>query len=151
MNEMDRKILTVLQKDGSISMAQLSERIGLSISACHRRVKMLEAAGVIQNYAASLDRKALGLELHVFIEAKLVGERREDMEAFEAAIRNTPEILECYMISGEFTYLLRVAAKNAEHYEKLYRERLSMLPSMSQMKTLLTLGTVKEFQGYHLG
>ena len=150
MDKVDRKILSVLQTDGAISMARLSELVGLSVSACHRRVKLLEAEGVIQNYAARLNRRALGLELQVFIEAKLVSERRDDMEAFEAAIREMPEVLECHLISGEFAYLLRVAARNTEDYEKLYRERLSQIPSISQMKTLLTLGTVKEFRGFHV-
>ena len=150
MDKVDRKILSVLQTDGAISMARLSELVGLSVSACHRRVKLLEAEGVIQNYAARLNRRALGLELQVFIEAKLVSERRDDMEAFEAAIRDMPEVLECHLISGEFAYLLRVAARNTEDYEKLYRERLSQIPSISQMKTLLTLGTVKEFRGFHV-
>ncbi|WP_413718035.1 Lrp/AsnC family transcriptional regulator [Silicimonas sp. MF1-12-2] len=150
MDNVDRKILSVLQTDGAISMARLSEVVGLSVSACHRRVKILETDGVIQNYAARLNRKALGLELQVFIEVKLVSERRDDMEAFEAAIREMPEVLECHLISGEFAYLLRVAARNTEHYEKLYRERLSQIPSISQMKTLLTLGTVKEFRGFHV-
>jgi DNA-binding Lrp family transcriptional regulator len=131
-------------------MARLSEMVGLSVSACHRRVKLLEAEGIILNYAARLNRRALGLELQVFIEAKLVSERRDDMEAFEAAIREMPEVLECHLISGEFAYLLRVAARNTEDYEKLYRERLSQIPSISQMKTQLTLGTVKEFRGFHV-
>lgn len=151
MDAVDKKILTVLQKDGSISMARLSEQVGLSLSACHRRVKILESEGIIQNYAARLDRRAVGLELQVFIEVKLMSERRDDMEAFEAAIREMPEVLECHLISGEFAYLLRVAVSNTESYERLYRERLSQIPSISQMKTLLTLGTVKEFRGFHLG
>jgi DNA-binding Lrp family transcriptional regulator len=151
MDAIDKKILYALQKDGAISMARLSEEVGLSVSACHRRVKILEAEGIIQSYTARLSRKALGLELQVFIEAKLVSERRDDMEAFEAAIKKMPEVLECHLISGEFAYLLRVAARNTEDYEKLYRERLSQIPSFSQMKTLLTLGTVKEFRGFHLG
>jgi DNA-binding Lrp family transcriptional regulator len=150
MDTVDRKILSVLQTDGAISMSRLSDMVGLSVSACHRRVKLLEAEGIIQNYAARLNRRALGLELQVFIEAKLVSERRDDMEAFEAAIREMPEVLECHLISGEFAYLLRVAARNTEDYEKLYRERLSQIPSISQMKTLLTLGTVKEFRGFHV-
>lgn len=150
MDSLDKRILTTLQKEGSISMARLSEQVGLSVSACHRRVKILEANGVIQDYAARLNRRALGLELQVFIEVKLMSERRDDMEAFEAAIREMPEVLECHLISGEFAYLLRVAARNTESYERLYRERLSQIPSMSQMKTLLTLGTVKEFRGFHL-
>ena len=151
MDQLDTRILSILQMDGSISMSKLSDKVGLSVSACHRRVKMLEADGLISNYAARLNRKAVGLEIQVFIEAKLVSQRRENILAFEAAILEMPEVLECHLISGEFDYLLRVAAKNTEDYEKLYRDRLSSIPSLAQMKTLLSLSTVKEFRGFHLG
>jgi DNA-binding Lrp family transcriptional regulator len=84
------------------------------------------------------------------MEIKLVSQRREDTAAFEEAISKMPEILECHMISGDFDYLVRVAARNTGDYETLYRERLSSLPSVSQMKTLLSLSTVKEFRGFHI-
>ena len=150
MDRLDIRILSVLQKDGQISMARLSEQVGLSLSACHRRVKMLEADGKISHYAARLNRKLVGLEIQVFIEAKLISQRRENIEAFETAIHDMPEVLECHLISGEFDYLIRVAARNTEDYEALYRERLTLIPSVAQMKTLLCLSTVKEFRGFHL-
>ena len=150
MDRLDIRILSILQRDGQTSMARLSEQVGLSLSACHRRVKLLEADGKISHYAARLNRKLVGLHIQVFIEAKLTGQRREDIEGFEAAIRNMPEVLECHLISGEFDYLMRVAARNTEDYEKLYRERLTLIPSVAQMKTLLSLSTVKEFRGFHL-
>lgn len=150
MDRLDTRILSILQRDGQISMARLSEQVGLSLSACHRRVKMLETDGKISHYAARLNRKLVGLEIQVFIEAKLVSQRREDIEAFEAAIKEMPEVLECHLISGEFDYLIRVAARNTEDYEKLYRDRLTLIPSVAQMKTLLCLSTVKEFRGFHL-
>jgi len=93
MDGLDKKILSVLQQDGQISMAALSERIGLSLSACHRRVKLMEAEGIIRNYAAQIDRQTVGLEVQVFIEVKLNSQRREDLEAFEKAILSMPEIL----------------------------------------------------------
>ena len=150
MDDIDRKILSILQVDSQISMAALSQRIGLSLSACHRRVKLLEANGTIRGYAAQLARKAVGLEVQVFIEVKLNSQRREDLEAFEQAIRAMPEILECHMITGEFDFLIRVCVRSPTDYETLYRERLSAIPAVSQMKTLLSLATVKEFRGYHL-
>lgn len=131
-------------------MARLSEQVGLSLSACHRRVKLLESDGMITSYAARLNRKAVGLEIQVFIEAKLTSQRRDDIVAFETAISQMPEVLECHLISGEFDYLMRVAARNTEAYERLYRDRLSLIPSVAQMKTLLSLSTVKEFQGFYL-
>ena len=150
MDALDRKILSILQKDGQISMARLSDRIGLSLSACHRRVRNLEAEGKIAHYAARLNRKAVGLEIQVFIEVKLTSQRRDDIEAFEAAIGAMDDILECHLISGEFDYLMRVAARNTGDYETLYRNRLSQIPSVSQMKTLLCLSTVKDFKGFNL-
>lgn len=150
MDRLDTRILSILQKDGQISMARLSEKVGMSLSACHRRVKLLESEGKISHYAARLNRKLVGLEIQVFIEAKLTSQRRIDINAFEKAIRDMPEVLECHLISGEFDYLIRVAARNTEDYEMLYRERLTSIPSVAQMKTLLCLSTVKEFRGFHL-
>ncbi|WP_237029024.1 Lrp/AsnC family transcriptional regulator [Phaeobacter porticola] len=105
---------------------------------------------MIEGYAARLNRKKVGLELQIFIEIKLVSQQRESIHAFETAIAHMPEVLECHLISGEFDYLMRVAASNTETYENLYRNRLSEIPSVAQMKTLLAVSTVKEFRGYHL-
>jgi len=151
MDQIDVRILTILQRDGQISMARLSERVGLSLSACHRRVKILEADGKITGYAARLDRVAVGLEVQVFLEVRLVSQRADDINAFESAIKTMPEVLECHLISGEFDYLIRVAARNTRDYEALYRGRLSNIPSVSQTKTLLSLSTVKAFEGFYLG
>lgn len=150
MDALDQKILTALQKDSRISMARLSEQVGLSLSACHRRVKLLEANGIISGYTVRLDRNALSLEIQVFIEVKLTSQRRDDIMAFENAIERMPEVLECHLISGEFDYLIRLITRNTAAYESLYRNRLSQIPSVSQMKTLLSLSTVKEFRGLYL-
>ncbi|WP_269582858.1 Lrp/AsnC family transcriptional regulator [Roseibium sp. Sym1] len=150
MDALDQKILTALQKDSRISMAKLSDQVGLSLSACHRRVKLLEARGIISGYTVRLDRNALNLEIQVFIEVKLTSQRKDDITAFEAAIERMPEVLECHLISGEFDYLIRLITRNTAAYENLYRNRLSQIPSVSQMKTLLSLSTVKEFRGLHL-
>ncbi|ASP36562.1 Lrp/AsnC family transcriptional regulator [Labrenzia sp. VG12] len=150
MDALDQKILTALQKDSRISMAKLSELVGLSLSACHRRVKLLETNGIISGYTVRVDRSALNLEIQVFIEVKLTSQRKGDITAFEKAIERMPEVLECHLISGEFDYLIRLITKNTAAYENLYRNRLSQIPSVSQMKTLLSLSTVKEFRGLHL-
>jgi len=150
MDALDQKILTALQKDSRISMARLSDHVGLSLSAAHRRVKLLEANGIISGYTVRLDRTALNLEIQVFIEVKLTSQRKEDITAFESAIERMPEVLECHLISGEFDYLIRLITKNTAAYENLYRNRLSQIPSVSQMKTLLSLSTVKEFRGLYL-
>ncbi|PWE33186.1 AsnC family transcriptional regulator [Maritimibacter sp. 55A14] len=150
MDRLNTKILSELQRDSNTSLAILSERIGLSLSACHRRIKALETEGVIRGYSARLDRARMGLEMQVFIEVKLVSQRSSDLSAFEGAVAAMPEVLECHMISGDFDYIMRVAARNTAGYEQLYRQRLSQLPSVSQMRTLMSLSTVKEFSGFHL-
>ena len=150
MDRLDYRILSILQKDGQIPMNRLSEKVGLSLSACHRRVKMLESNGTILNYAAIVDRKAVGLEMQVFIEVKLSSHYNRDQEPFEEKIRAMPDVLECHRISGEFDYLMRVAASNPSDYEDFYRNRLSEIPSVAQVKTLLSLSTLKEFKGYNL-
>ena len=150
MDRLDQKILSILQKNSRISMARLSEQVGLSLSACHRRVKLLESSGIIEAYTVRLDRASLNLEMQVFIEVKLTSPRREDALAFEDEIARMPEVLECHLISGEFDYLIRLMTKNTAAYEKLYRGRLSQIPSVAQMKTLLSLSTVKEFEGLNL-
>lgn len=132
-------------------MAELSENIGLSLSACHRRVKLLESGKVIHRYAAQLDRRALGLEVQVFIEIKLTSQNRQETTTFEEAACIMPEVLEIHWVTGEFDYLMRVAAENTTEYQNLLRNKLSQLPFVSQMRTLLSLSSVKEFEGYHLG
>lgn len=132
-------------------MIRLAEIVGLSLSACHRRVQNLENSGKISNYAARINRKAVGLGIQIFIEVKLTSQRKEDIAAFEDAVQIMPEVLECHLISGEFDFLMRVAALDTSAYEEIYRNRLSLIPSVSQMKTLLCLSTVKEFQGFFLG
>ncbi|MCP4432445.1 MAG: Lrp/AsnC family transcriptional regulator [Gammaproteobacteria bacterium] len=151
MDRTDRRILSILQGQGNMSMAALSENIGLSLSACHRRVKLLESSGVISNYAARLNRRALGFEVQVFIEIKLTSQRQQETTAFEEAALNMPEVLEIHWITGEFDYLMRIAAQNTEDYQELLRNKLSQLPAVSQMRTLLSLSSVKEFNGYYLG
>ena len=131
-------------------MSRLSDAVGLSLSACHRRVKILEADGIISHYAARINRRAIGLELQVFIEVKLTSHYKQDQSAFEEKILAMPDVLECHLISGEFDYLMRVAVSSPTDYEDFYRNRLSEIPAVSQVKTLLSLSTLKEFQGYNL-
>ena len=150
---MDRiylQILSILQKNSKISMAKLSERVGLSLSACHRRVKILETDGKISHYAAHVNRKAVGLHIQVFIEVKLKSHRREDFDAFEEAIARIDDVLECHVITGEFDYLIRVAAPDSSGYETVLMDRLATIPSVLHTKSMLSIRTAKEFRGYNM-
>lgn len=138
----DRAILAALQGEGRLTMAALSETAGLSASACHRRVRALEQAGVIERYAALLKPEAVGRGLTVLTLVTLENQRRETMEGFEAAAANVPEIMECYLMTGAEDYLLRILVRDASDYERLHRERLSGLPGVTRLVSNIAMRRV---------
>jgi Lrp/AsnC family transcriptional regulator, leucine-responsive regulatory protein len=148
LDRTDKIILTQLQRQGNMPLADLAEKAGLSASSCHRRVKLLEQRGVITGYAAALDRKALGLANEFFVEVSLAAQTEEAFEKFEKAVQRVPEILECHLMSGQFDYLLRVIARDAEDYERVHRTKLSRLPGLQRIQSSLALRTVKDWGGY---
>lgn len=144
----DKILLNALQKNSTLSVADLAELAGLSASSCHRRVKFLEANGLITGYSANLDRKALGLANEFFVEVSLQAQTEQAFEKFENAVQRVPEILECHLMSGQFDYLLRVVAKDAEDYERVHRTKLARLPGLQRLQSSLALRTVKDWGGY---
>ncbi len=144
----DKIILTQLQRNGNMALSELAEKASLSASSCHRRVKLLEQRGIITGYSAALDRKALGLTNEFFVEVSLAAQTEEAFEKFERALQRVPEILECHLMSGQFDYLLRVIAKDAEDYERIHRTRLARLPGLQRIQSSLALRTVKDWSGY---
>ena len=144
----DKIILTELQKNAQQPIAALAAKAGLSPSACHRRVKLLEAARTITGYTATLDRAALGLANEFFVEVSLSSQTEEAFERFEKAVQRVPEILECHLMSGQFDYLLRIAASDAADYERIHRSRISRLPGVQRIQSSLALRTVKAWAGY---
>lgn len=148
LDKIDKIILTELQRDSSRPLAVLAAKAGLSQSSCHRRVKLLEDAGVITSYSASLARNALGLSNEFFVEVSLQAQTEEAFEKFEKAVQRVPEILECHLMSGQFDYLLRVAAADAADYERIHRSRISRLPGVQRIQSSLALRTVKPWAGY---
>ncbi len=148
LDKIDKIILTELQRKAIVPIAELAERAGLSPSSCHRRVKLLEKAGVITGYSATLDGKALGLNNEFFVEVSLGSQTEEAFEKFEKAVQRVPEILECHLMSGQFDYLLRVAAADAADYERIHRTKLSRLPGLQRLQSSLALRAVKSWSGY---
>ena len=148
LDKIDKIILTELQKNAQRPVAELAQKAGLSPSSCHRRVKLLEEAGVILGYAANLDRTSLGLANEVFVEVSLSAQTEEAFERFEKAVQRVPEILECHLMSGQFDYLLRVAAADATDYERIHRSRISRLPGVQRIQSSLALRTVKGWADY---
>jgi DNA-binding Lrp family transcriptional regulator len=148
MDGLDQKILRQVQSDAGASIAELAERVGLSTSACHRRLKQLEAAGIIARYVALLDRKALGYAMEFFVEVSLNGQSEEVLDAFEAAVRRTDEILECHLMAGGTDYMLRVVARDVGDFERIHRERLARLPHVVRLQSNLAIRTVRAWSGY---
>ncbi|MGJ8545897.1 MAG: Lrp/AsnC family transcriptional regulator [Sulfitobacter sp.] len=138
----DRRILDALQRQGRLSNAELSERVNLSPSACHRRVQRLEASGVIRDYVALLDRRKLGVPTTVFVEITLSGQADEVLDAFEKAVRRIPDVLECHLMAGTADYLLKVVAENTEDFARIHRQYLARLPGVQGMQSSFALRTV---------
>ena len=142
LDQIDRKILRVIQKQGRISNADLSEKVGLSPSACHRRVQRLEADGIVKDYVALLDARKIGLPSTVFVEIRLQGQADEILDAFEAEVKRVPEILECHLMAGTADYILKVVADSTEDFARIHRQHLSRLPGVQQMQSSFALRTV---------
>lgn len=150
MDRQDIIILEELQRDSSRSIAELAERAAVSSSACHRRIKALEAAGWISGYGARLDPQKLGLKLQAFIEITLTSQTREAMDRFETAVAGFDEILECHLMSGSADYHLRVAATDLERFDHIHRNCLARLPGVGSMRSSFAIRTIKRWTGYSL-
>ena len=144
IDDTDRRILRVLQREGRVSNAELAERVHLSASACHRRVQRLEAAGMIRGYVALLDARRLGVPTTVFVEITLTTQADEVLEAFEQAVRRVPDVLECHLMAGTADYILKLVAEDTEDFARIHRQYLTRLPGVAQMKSSFALRTVSE-------
>jgi DNA-binding Lrp family transcriptional regulator len=144
LDAIDRAILGVLQADGRISNQGLAARVHLSPSACLRRVKALEEAGVIARYVALLDARAVGQPGTSFTIVNLESTQPHKLEAFERAVRDAPEILDCFYVAGADDYLLRFTYRDAEDLERFHTEVLPRLPGVMRSNSMLVLRTVKK-------
>ncbi|MCW2303044.1 Lrp/AsnC family leucine-responsive transcriptional regulator [Rhodovulum sulfidophilum] len=142
LDETDLRLLRVLQKQGRISNAELSERVNLSASACHRRVQRLEEGGFIRDYVALLDARKMGRQTTVFVEITLSGQADETLAAFEKAVARVPDVLECHLMAGNADYLLKVVAEDSEDFARIHRRYLTRLPGVARMQSFFALRTV---------
>lgn len=140
----DARILSVLQRRGRITNAELSEEISLSASACHRRVQRLEEVGIIRDYVALLDPKTLGRPTVVFVEITLSGQADDILDSFEREVRLIPDVLECHLMAGSADYLLKVVATDTEDFARIHRKKLARLPGVAQMHSSFSLRTVRQ-------
>jgi Lrp/AsnC family leucine-responsive transcriptional regulator len=144
LDDTDRRLLRVLQAAGRTTHAELSEKVNLSPSACHRRVQRLEAAGVIRDYVALLDPRKIGRPTTVFVEITLSGQADEVLDAFEKAVARVPDVLECHLMAGSADYLLKVVALDTEDFARIHRKSLATLPGVAQMQSSFALRTVRQ-------
>ena len=138
----DRSILHELQLDGRLTNAALAERINLSESACLRRVRQLEKSGLIRGYVGLVDQSAAGFPDNVYVQVTLTGQQQDDLAAFEEAVKEIPEVMECYLMSGEADYILRVIVADARDYERIHAGSLTRLPNVSRVQSSFALRTV---------
>jgi Lrp/AsnC family transcriptional regulator, cysteine-sensing transcriptional activator len=144
LDRIDRRILDVVQREGSLPVAEVAARIGLSTTTCWRRIQALEQAGVIRGRVAVLDRAALGLDVTIFAHVKLSTQGRDAIAAFAEAIRERPEVLDCYTTMGEWDFMLRIVTRDIKAYEAFYLDHLSKLPYVQSINSSVTVTVIKE-------
>jgi DNA-binding Lrp family transcriptional regulator len=142
LDRYDRALLQALQQDGRISNVQLAARVNLSESACLRRVRALEQDGLIERYVALLNQKKAGVGGTVFVHIALRREEQSELAAFEKAVQDIPEIMECYLMTGEFDYLLRVVVSDMADFERVHNEALTRLPGVARVNSSIAIRTV---------
>ena len=142
LDRIDRLILHELQLDGRLSNANLAQRVNLSESACLRRVRLLEESGMLRGYVGLVDQSNAGFPDNVFVRITLHSQQQDDLAEFEAEVRQLPEVMECYLMSGDADYLLRVIVKDARDYEKIHSQYLTRLPGVARVHSSFSLRTV---------
>ena len=140
----DARILAVLQRRGRISNADLAEEVHLSASACHRRVQRLEESGIIRDYVALLNPRALDRPTVVFVEITLSAQADEVLDAFEREVALIPDVMECHLMAGTADYLLKVIARDTEDFARIHRRYLARLPGVAQMHSSFALKVVRQ-------
>ncbi len=146
----DRKILDIVQHDASLSAADIGERVGLSQSPCWRRLNRLEQEGYIAGKVALLDRRRLGLDVLVFATVKLTAHGRRSLPAFAEAIGTYPEVQECYTLTGEMDFLLRIVTEDVQAYERFFFDHLSQLPGVGEVHSSIVMSEIKRTTAYPL-
>ncbi|GLY02401.1 Lrp/AsnC family transcriptional regulator [Actinoplanes sp. NBRC 101535] len=150
MDALDRKILAELQRDGRLSVTDLAERVGLSVSPCHRRLRALEQAGAISAYRAHLDAKTLGLTFDAKVFVTMNAADRRTLDTFEQALIDIPHITHAQRLFGDPDYLLHVITRDLPAFQEVYDEQLATLPGVQRLRSTLVMKTIVEDRPLHL-
>lgn len=141
IDEIDQSILSALQRNGKLSNVQLAQKVGLSESACLRRVKLLEESGIFDRYVLLVDQSAIGIPGNVFVRVTLEGQKQEILQKFERAVVNIDEIMECYLMSGDADYVMRVICRGNDDYKKVHT-KITNLPGVLRVHSSFALRTI---------
>ncbi|MBU2929231.1 Lrp/AsnC family transcriptional regulator [Winogradskyella psychrotolerans] len=144
LDKIDTQLLAILQKNSNRTTKSIAEELGMSTSPIFERIKKLEKEGYIEKYVAILNNKKIGLKLTVFIGITLQGHTRSYLEKFVKEINNFPEVVECHRVSGNFDYLLKLVVEDIEAYETFIISKLTLLPYLGNVQSLIALSTSKE-------
>jgi Lrp/AsnC family transcriptional regulator len=144
IDQYERQILELLQRDATLSIEELSKRVGLSQSPCWRRIKRLEREGVIKSRVAVLDHLRLGMGVVVFVNVSLTLHGKGSLEEFENEIRKFPEVLECYTVTGVTDYLLKIVTRDIQHYETFVRNHLVAMPMIRELHSTIAVTEIKD-------
>ncbi|MDF2046412.1 Lrp/AsnC family transcriptional regulator [Microbacterium sp. Kw_RZR3] len=151
LDDIDRRILDELQRDGRLSNQDLADRIGLSPSPCLRRVRQLEQAGILEGYRAVVSPKAVDLTITAFVRLRLASHEGATVDAVEERLRALPNIVEAHLLAGDWDYLVRIVTPSFEEYERLLREHLRAIPSLASIDTTFAFGVTKPLSPLPLG
>ncbi len=144
LDRFDRAILQALQLDGRIANSTLAERVNLSESACLRRVRALEESGLIEGYSATINQQRAGCPVNVFVNITLDRQDEVDLRRFEDAVRRIPEVMECYLMTGDYDYSVRVVVADTADFERLHSKHLTRLPGVARVHSSFALRTVQK-------
>ena len=151
LDDTDYTIIRNLQMEGRLSNSDLADRVNLSASACLRRVRLMEEAGIIEGYTMLVNPAAVGKPSIIFVEISLTSQSEKNLVDFEKAVSDCPEIMECYLMAGSFDYLLRIVASDASDYERIHKLYLSRLPNVSRIQSNFALRTVCKRAVFQIG
>ena len=144
LSKKDLEILKLLQSDARMSTAAIAEKVNLSQSPCWRRISSYEESGLIKRKVHILDREKLGMDLVVFATIKLISSQGRALDEFEEAVKDLPEVAECYTMTGIFDYMLKIIAKDIRHYEKFVRNYLVQLPNIDELNSHIAVTEIKD-------
>ena len=144
LDNIDAKILHVIQNDAALSVAEIADKVGLSSSPCWRRIKRMEEDGIIKQRVTRLSRQKLGLDFEVFVAVKLAMPNKENMEQFESAIQTMPEVVQCAVVTGAVDYMLRIITSDMHAYDRFLREKLLSFSLVSDVQSRIALRQAKD-------